>query len=93
MKAVSSNGHLGGEYAVESAHFSSDATTALRALSVSKAPFTAFVFVGVGEDEGVLIGVGDGDEVSTCVVVGVGVASFVILGGLRFLPELNPFLI
>jgi hypothetical protein len=71
---VSSNGHPGGEYIVESAHSSRDATTALRALSVSRPLFTTFAFVGVGEAEGVLVGVGAGvgEEVSTCVGDGVG---------------------
>ena len=103
MKAVSSNGHPGGEYTVDSAHFSSDAITALRALSVIRPLFTAFVFVGVGDAERVLIGVGVGvvigvgvgvgEEVSTCVVVGVGVASFVDLVEFKLLSELNTLLI
>ena len=71
--AVSSNGHPGGEGTVDCAHFSSDATTALRALFVSRPLFTTFVFVDVGEAEGTLVGVGVGEEVSTCVAEGVGV--------------------
>ena len=93
MKAVSSNGHPGGEYTVDSAHFSSDAITALRALSVITPLFTAFVFVGVGDAERVLIGVGVGEEVSTCIVVGVGVASLVDLVEFKLLSELKPLLI
>jgi hypothetical protein len=93
MNAVSSNGHPGGEYTVDNAHFFSDATTALRALSVTKSPFTAFVLVGVGEAEGVLIAVGVGEEVSTSVVIGVGVASLAELDEVKFLSKLKPLLI
>ena len=93
MNAVSSNGHLGGEYSVDCAHFSSDAITALRALSVIKPLFTAFVLVGVGEAEGALVSVGVGEEDSACVVVGVGVASLLNLDELELLSELNPLLI
>ena len=95
MKAVSSNGHPGGEYTVDSAHFSSDAITALRALSVIRPLFTAFVFVGVGEAEGALVsvGVGVGEEVSACVVVGVGVASLLNLVEFKLLSELKTLLI
>ena len=98
-KAVSSNGQPGGEYSVDSAHSSSDATTALRALSVTRPLLTVFVFVGVGEEAsicvvvGVGVGVGVGEEASICVVVGIGFASFPDLDEKRLLPELNPLLI
>ena len=94
---VSSNGHPGGEYIVDSAHSSRDATTALRALSVSRPLFTTFAFVGVGEAEGVLVGVGVsvgvgvGEEVSTCAVEGVGVVSRA--DETESSPALNPLLI
>ncbi len=104
---VSSNGHPGGEYIVDSAHSSRDATTALRTLSVSRPLFTTFAFVGVGEAEGVLVGVGVGEaegvlvgvgvgvgvgeEVSTCAVEGVGVVS--CADETESSPALNPLLI
>ena len=92
---VSSNGHPGGEYIVDSAHSSRDAITALRALSVSRPLFTTFAFVGVGEAEGVLVGVGVGagvgEKVSTCAVEGVGVVS--CADETESSPPLNPLLI
>ena len=60
---------------------------------MSRLLFIAFVFVGVGEAEGVLEGVGVGEEVSTCVVEGVGVASCVEVDVKKSLPALNPLLI